>query len=104
MLASLVLLIAAEGTAISAAAAPAAEIAEPNPREMSRSEMNRFNEQVGRDHPYYIRCVKTLEIGSLVKKNLSCRTNEKWQIAERTGNANALELQEHFKPKFMNRY
>ncbi len=100
MFASMLFLLAAEG----AAATQIVEIEEPNPREMSRSEMTRFNEQVGRDHPYYIRCVKTLETGSLVKKTFSCRTNEKWALAEATGNANAYEIQEAFKPKFMNRF
>lgn len=100
MFASMLFLLAAEGVAIT----QVAEIEEPNPREMSRSEMTRFNEQVGRDHPYYIRCMKTLETGSLVKKTYSCRTNEKWALAEATGNANAYEIQEAFKPKFMNRF
>ncbi len=100
MFASMLFLLAAEGSTVT----QVVQVEEPNPREMSRSEMTRFNEQVGRDHPYYIRCVKTLETGSLVKKTYSCRTKEKWALAEATGNANAYEIQEAFKPKFMNRF
>lgn len=97
MLASMLLLMAAEG----AVAVPAVEIAEPNPREMSRAEILKFNAQLPPSHPYFIRCVKTLEIGSLVKKTYSCRTNAKWEAADEAGNQNARELGEHFKPKFM---
>mgnify|MGYP001466767197 CR=1 FL=1 len=64
MFASLLFLLAAEGATI----VPAIEVEEPNPREMSRSEIARFNDQVGRSHPYYIRCIRSLETGSLVKK------------------------------------
>lgn len=76
------------------AAAVTAEIDEPNPREMSRSEITKFNAKLDRTHPYYIRCVRNLETGSLVKKSYSCRTNEKWEVAERTGSQNARDTVE----------
>lgn len=76
------------------ATAAAADIAEPDPREMSRSEIAKFNEKLSRTHPYYIRCVRAEETGSLVKKSYSCRTNEKWEIAEKVGNQNARDTVE----------
>lgn len=76
------------------ATAAAADIAEPDPREMSRSEISKFNEKLDRTHPYYIRCVRTLETGSLVKKSYSCRTNEKWEISEKVGSQNARDTVE----------
>lgn len=86
-------LIFLSAQALPAAAAPA-EIDEPNPREMSRSEITKFNEKLSRTHPYYIRCVRSEETGSLVKKAYSCRTNEKWEISEKVGSQNARDTVE----------
>lgn len=93
MLISTLLVLTAQAMP-AAATTRAVDIAEPNPREMSRAEITKFNAQLDRTHPYYIRCVRTLETGSLVKKSYSCRTNEKWEIAERTGSQNARETVE----------
>lgn len=90
MFASMLFLLAVGGAAV----APDVEIEEPTPREMSRSEISKFNEKLSRTHPYYIRCVRAEETGSLVKKTYSCRTNEKWEIAERIGSQNARETVE----------
>ena len=75
------------------------EIAEPNPKQMSRGEITKFNAKLARTHPYFIRCVRSGETGSLVKKLYSCRTNEKWTLADRTGSENARETLEAMKGK-----
>ncbi|HUQ13003.1 MAG TPA: hypothetical protein VM055_01855 [Novosphingobium sp.] len=97
MLASLLLLVAAETTI----AAPV-EVDEPNPKAMSRAEIAAFNAKLARTHPYYIRCRRTEETGSLVRKTYSCRTNEQWGTAERVGNDNARETVEAMKGKALN--
>lgn len=96
MIASLLLLVAAEA----AIAAPAvAEVEEPNPKVMSRSEISAFNAKLSRQHPYFIRCKRSEETGSLVRKTFSCRTNEQWDGADRTGNDNARDTVEAMKGK-----
>jgi hypothetical protein len=94
MLASLLLLLAAETTT----AAPAA-VEEPDPKAMSRAEISAFNAKLPRTHPYYIRCLRLEETGSLVKKTYSCRTNEQWGRAERVGNQNARDTVEAMQAK-----
>jgi len=89
MISSLLILVAAQ-----AAAPVAADVAEPNPKAMSQSEIRAFNAKLARTHPYYIRCVKTEDIGSLVKRRLSCRTNEQWAKADKIGNISARETVE----------
>ena len=96
MFASLLLLVAAETTI----AAPV-EVEEPDPKAMSRAEIAAFNAKVARTHPYYIRCRRTEETGSLVRKTYSCRTNEQWGFAERVGNDNARDTVEAMKSKSM---
>jgi len=96
MFASLLLLVAAETTI----AAPV-EIEEPNPKAMSRAEIAAFNAKLARSHPYYIRCRRLEETGSLVKKVYSCRTNEQWGRAENVGNDNARDAVESMKGKYM---
>ena len=89
-------------TAGAAAAATPANVDEPDPKAMSRSEIRAFNAKLTRDHPYYIRCEKIADTGSLVKKSLSCRTNEQWQAAEDTGNDNARDLMDRMSTKSTN--
>jgi hypothetical protein len=96
MIAAAVVLAAQAATATAVAA-----IEEPDPKAMSQSEIRAFNAPLPRDHPYYIRCEKQLETGSLVKKLFSCRTNEQWQKAEEIGNDAAREAGDHFRPKFL---
>jgi len=98
MLASLLLVPASE-VATPAAGAASIEIAEPDPKQMSRSEINKFNARLARTHPYFIRCVRSGETGSLVKKTYSCRTNAKWALAERVGSENARDTLEAMKGK-----
>lgn len=94
MIASLLVLLAANAATPVAAAVVAVDVDEPNPKSMSRSEIRSFNAKLNPTHPYYIRCVKSADIGSLVKRNYSCRTNEQWQKAEAIGNNNARETVE----------
>lgn len=82
----------------------AAEAIEPpDPKAMSQADIRAFNARLPRDHPYYIRCERREETGSLVKKLYSCRTNEQWQKADQIGNDNVREMGDHFQPKFLNR-
>ena len=93
------MLFVALTTAAEATPAAAVGVHEPNPKEMSRSEINKFNAKLSRTHPYFIRCVRSGETGSLVKKSYSCRTNEKWALADRIGSENARETLEAMKGK-----
>lgn len=82
---SLLLLVASDG----AAQVDSAAVAEPDPKSMSQKEIREFNSKLSRDHPFYIRCVKSEETGSLARKTYSCRTNRQWTLAYDTGNQNA---------------
>ena len=100
--AALVVLAAQVATPVAAATMAATvpvEIAEPDPKQMSRGEINKFTAKLARTHPYFIRCVRSGETGSLVKKSYSCRTNEKWVLADRVGSENARETLDAMKGK-----
>lgn len=96
MLAAIALMLAAEG-----ASAPA-QLAEPNPKTMSQSEIRAFNAALDKGHPYYIRCKRSANIGSLVARNFSCRTNRQWAAAEDAGNQEARDIGEEMKSKSWN--
>ena len=83
------------------AAAPPAEVAapEPNPKKMSQSAIRAHNAELPRNHPYYIRCVKSEAPGSLVKRNLSCRTNLQWSAAENAANDEARDIADEMRSK-----
>ena len=98
---SAVLSMLAAGAA-PAATAVAADIAEPDPTAMSRSEIRAFNAKLSRTHPYYIRCERSEDIGSLVKRNYSCRTNAQWEKADAIGNQNARDAIESMQSKGSN--
>ena len=93
---ALIALIAAEAVT----AQPA--IAAPDPKAMSHAEIRAFNAKVDRGHPYYIRCVKSEAIGSLVKRQVSCRTNEQWKEADRVGNDEVRDVMDHTRSKSWN--
>lgn len=104
MIAAMLVVLAAQVATPVAIATPMAatvpvEIAEPDPKQMSRGEINKFNAKLARTHPYFIRCVRSGETGSLVKKSYSCRTNEKWVLADRVGSENARETLDAMKGK-----
>lgn len=96
IVAPLVMLVGAGG----AVQAEAAALVEPDPKAMSQKEIREFNATVPRNHPYYIRCIKSDEIGSLAKKLYSCRTNQQWELAYKTGNQDARETQDAMASKF----
>lgn len=84
------------------AAAPSAiqaDMIEPNPKTMSQSAIRAHNAELPRDHPYFIRCVKREETGSLVKRKLSCRTNQQWAAAEKSANDEAQAIADHMRSK-----
>jgi hypothetical protein len=90
MLASLLLLIGSDG----AAQTDLSQLVEPDPKSMSQKEIREFNSKLSREHPFYIRCVKSDETGSIARKSYSCRTNRQWQLADKTGNQNARDTVE----------
>lgn len=101
MLGAILLAIMAQGAAESTAVVDPA-LVEPDPKAMSQKEIRAFNSQLPRNHPYYIRCVSSPEVGSLVKKTYSCRTNRQWKIADETGNQNARDTYEAMTSKSWN--
>lgn len=58
------------------------DVPEPNPSQMSKSEIRDFNAQINRQHRYYIRCVKAPDTGSLVARRAVCRTQQQWAAIE----------------------
>ncbi|MFM5924249.1 MAG: hypothetical protein ACKOPG_08705 [Novosphingobium sp.] len=99
MLTALFLILAADAGTAAAAEQP---MVEPNPKTMSQKEIRAFNSKLPRSHPYYIRCVASGEVGSLVKKSYSCRTNHQWALAEEKGNQNARDTMEQMASKAAN--
>ena len=75
-------------TAVAPVAIPP-DLVEPNPKQMSQAEIRAHNAKVPRAHPFYIRCERSEAPGSLVKRNLSCRTNRQWIMADEAGNREA---------------
>jgi hypothetical protein len=94
MLTSL-LLLAASATAT----APSVEVTEPNPKAMSAKEMREHNAKLARNHPFFIRCVKSADTGSLVKRKASCRTNQQWAAADEAGNREARDIADRMASK-----
>jgi hypothetical protein len=82
--------------ALAASAATPDDRAPPErkPSEMTPTEIKAFNEGLAATHPYYIKCRKTLEIGSLVKKNRVCHTNEQWKAVWAKENQDARDTTE----------
>lgn len=85
-----------------AALAPVAEIAEPNPKAMSQAEIRAFNAKLDKAHKYFIRCKRSAPVGSLVQRDVSCRTNEKWASADVKGNQEARDVAERMASKAVN--
>jgi hypothetical protein len=98
MSAMLFLLSAAAAPAVSTtpAAAPLTEI---EPRTMRQAEIRAHNAQLARTDPNYIRCVKREDIGSLVKRHFSCRTNRQWRLAEDSANTEARAIADEMSSK-----
>lgn len=96
ILASAMLLFGSEG----AVYANQAILSEPSPKAMSQKEIREFNAKLPKNHPFYIRCVKSDETGSIAKKLYSCRTNRQWVRDDTTGNQNARDTMEAMTSKF----
>ena len=64
------------------------------PAVMTAAEIRTYNARLARTDPAYIRCQRTLQTGSLVKKNTSCRTNAEWRRVQEIGNQDARDLLE----------
>ena len=70
---------------------------------MTAAEIRAYNANLTREDPAYIRCVRTLETGSLVKKVTSCRTNAEWSRVNDVGNQDARETVEYVQSHQSNR-
>ena len=67
-----------------------------SPSEMSSSEVKAHNAGLESADPNYIKCRKTEVMGSLVKKQRTCRTNSQWKDAAALGNESTREMVEGF--------
>jgi hypothetical protein len=74
-------------------------LVEPDPKTMSQSEIRAHNAKLARDDPFYIRCVRSEAAGSLVKRNVSCRTNRQWRLSEEAGNREARDVADAMRGK-----
>lgn len=86
MLASALLLLSSAPVVVTPA------IPEPNPTEMSSAEIRTHNKALDRTHPYFIRCVRQADTGSLVARKPVCRTNERWALLDKASRRAADEL------------
>lgn len=77
-------------------------IGEPNPKEMGRSEIRASNARVLATDPYFIKCVRSEPIGSLVKSNYSCRTNRQWNAVDQAANDEMRRVADQMASKFEN--
>jgi hypothetical protein len=75
-------------------------ISEPDPKGMSRSEIRASNARVVATDPYFIKCVRSEPIGSLVKSNYSCRTNRQWNAVDQAANDEARRVADQMASKF----
>ncbi len=66
------------------------------PSEMSPSEIKAHNAGLEAGDPNYIKCRKSEVMGSLVKKQRVCRTNEQWKEATARGNEQTRDMVEGF--------
>jgi hypothetical protein len=99
MLINLLLLAAAAAATPAPTSAPTVEVIEPNPKKMSGIEIREHNAKLARNHPFFIRCVKAEETGSLVKRKASCRTNKQWTAADEAGNREARDIADEMSSK-----
>lgn len=79
--------------------AMAERIPPERPSTMTSREISAYNKGLDRKHPFYIRCRKSLQTGSLVKTNRVCHTNEQWQAVFEAGNDSARDELERMRPK-----
>ncbi len=96
MLTLFVAMLAAE---VSASAPISQPLVEPDPKTMTQREIKAFNATIPNNHPFHIRCVRTVDTGSLVRGSYSCRTNHQWALADDKGNQNARDTFESMQGK-----
>lgn len=104
---SILLLLAAAIAAAPSAIAAAQDTADhpPPPKTpslMTPTEIKAYNEGLAVNHRFYIKCRKSLEIGSLVKKNRVCHTNEQWKDVSAKANQDARDTVEAMTSKATN--
>lgn len=75
---------------------------ESDPRQMSAQEIRAHNANLQATDPNYIRCERVTQIGSLIARRRSCRTNAQWAQADDIGNANAREVEDAMRSKSWN--
>ncbi|WP_120717461.1 hypothetical protein [Tsuneonella amylolytica] len=88
------LLIAAQATTLS--------LSPEQVKAMSHQEIRAHNAVLQRGDAEYIRCVKTEKVGSLVAREVSCRTNAQWRKAQDIGNQDARDAMDAYKGKAVN--
>ncbi len=83
---------------LTAAPAVGAEGQAPNrpPSQMSPAEIKAHNASLEATDPNYIKCRKSEVMGSLVKKQRTCRTNAQWKEANALGNEGTRDMVEGF--------
>lgn len=100
MLTTFAVILLSSAAASPVGGAPVAAPVEPDPRAMSASQIREHNGKLDRKHPDFIRCVKSANTGTLVARNVSCRTNRQWAIADRVGNDEARDIGDKMASKF----
>ena len=90
--------IAALSLVLAAPAIAAADSQPParSPSQMSPGEIKAHNAGLESTDPNYIKCRKFEAMGSLVKKQRTCRTNEQWKEATALGNEGTRDMVEGF--------
>ena len=69
------------------------------PSTMTSSEIKAHNEGLPPTHPYFVKCRKIEEIGSLVKKARVCHTNEQWKQLWAQGNQDSRDTMDAMSSK-----
>lgn len=82
-----ILLLTAAPNAATTAAMP-----EPKPAEMTAAEIRAHNKTLDRAHPYYIKCIREADTGSLVARKPVCKTNERWALLEKSTRSGTAEM------------
>ena len=100
MISTLFVIALAQAASMTPAVAPQTV---DGPVVMTAAQIKAYNAALTREDPAYIRCVRTLETGSLVKKVTSCRTNAEWSRVNDIGNQDARETVEYVQSHQSNR-
>lgn len=91
-----IIMVAAAAAAPAAAPETAAGRSPPDrpPSTMTSTEIKAHNAGLAMTHPYFVKCRKIEEIGSLVKKARVCHTNEQWKKLWAQGNQDSRDTLE----------